>query len=430
MKRFLSWVVLLLISFVTNILTSLVLGVGFYVLDLVNELTTFWRIAAYLIGGSAFLSFLLFPAHYGALGAVTASEAIKHSNKGMRYVIFSSCMLAANILYMIREFLNDSFPLAVIFMCIYYIMLIITGKASVRLRNEEAHVQNQTEKPVNKQYTFSSPEENFRNVDLRKSENVSQKSYCRICGSLIETKTKKCPGCGKQYFRGINTKLLLNFVFGTIILVSLSFNIILYIGYVELADEKHIVMNEKQGSEKATLEGLKALIEKEKDPTVAAIGKIRDRQRKEKVKNIIAARSPEFTASSGSSTPADATVKEDVSSEYDKGYDKGYNKGYDAGYNVGYNVGYSKGKSKSTVITQPSITYSYDSDDETCIMPGCDSSPSRNSFYCYSHECMHVGCHNKIANDYCNYCINHKCLVPDCNFSQAYNSIYCYIHKD
>ena len=365
MKRFLSWVVLLLISFVTNILTSLVLGVGFYVLDLVNELTTFWRIAAYLIGGSAFLSFLLFPAHYGALGAVTASEAIKHSNKGMRYVIFSSCMLAANILYMIREFLNDSFPLAVIFMCIYYIMLIITGKASVRLRNEEAHVQNQTEKPVNKQYTFSSPEENFRNVDLRKSENASQKSYCRICGSLIETKTKKCPGCGKQYFRGINTKLLLNFVFGTIILVSLSFNIILYIGYVELADEKHIVMNEKQGLEKEV-----------------------------------------------------ETLKEDVSAEYDKGYD------------VGYNVGYSKGKSKSTVITQPSITYSYDSDDETCIMPGCDRSPSRNSFYCYSHECMDVGCHNKIANDYCNYCINHKCLVPDCNSSQAYNSIYCYIHKD
>lgn len=68
-------------------------------------------------------------------------------------------------------------------------------------------------------------------------------------------------------------------------------------------------------------------------------------------------------------------------------------------------------------------------DKSLCIIPSCNSTAQRNSFYCYKHECLNVGCHEKKSNDFCSYCTKHKCNVPDCNQGQAYNSIYCYIHK-
>ncbi|MBQ4641559.1 MAG: zinc ribbon domain-containing protein [Oscillospiraceae bacterium] len=35
------------------------------------------------------------------------------------------------------------------------------------------------------------------------TENTSKTKYCRKCGSAINDKTKKCTGCGKQYFRSL-----------------------------------------------------------------------------------------------------------------------------------------------------------------------------------------------------------------------------------
>ncbi len=206
--------------------------------------------------------------------------------------------------------------------------------------------------------------DNVENINPKKEKNNTKKSFCSVCGSTIDKATKKCSGCGKQYFRGI-LKPLLNCVLGVIILVSLFFNILQYISYTDLESEKYNVVSEKQ-----TLE--------------------------EEVKKL----------------------KESVSAEYDKGYD------------AGYSSGYSKGKSQSAVVTKPSITYSYSYDeDESCAIPGCSRSPQRNSFYCFSHECMDVGCHNRRANDFCSYCVNHKCAVSNCNSSQAFNSVYCYMHK-
>lgn len=82
MKRILSWIVLYLISLITGLLTSLVVGIGVYLLGLINELNTFIRIVIYLFGGATFLSFLLLPVHYGSLLAIMASEAIKKQKKG------------------------------------------------------------------------------------------------------------------------------------------------------------------------------------------------------------------------------------------------------------------------------------------------------------------------------------------------------------
>ena len=203
------------------------------------------------------------------------------------------------------------------------------------------------------------------NVKTEKTNDSKKKAFCGVCGSAIDKENKKCTGCGKQYFRGIRLKPLLNCIFCVTILVSLFFNIMQYTSYTNLVNEKHNIVKQKKGLE-------------------------------DEVKKL----------------------KESVSAEYDKGYD------------TGYSSGYSKGKSQSTIVTKPSITYSYNYDkDESCAIPGCSRSPQRNSFYCFSHECMDVGCHNRRANDYCSYCVNHKCAVSNCNFSQAFNSVYCYIHK-
>ena len=218
------------------------------------------------------------------------------------------------------------------------------------------------EKPIIHNPQLQKPE---ATKSIIKKSKETKKRFCRKCGHIIDDKSQKCTGCGKQYFRGIRLKPMLNCIFGVIILVSLFFNIMQYISYTDLESEKSNVVSEKQGLEK-------------------------------EVKKL----------------------KESVSAEYVKGYD------------AGYSLGYSKGKSQSTIVTQPNITYSYSYDeDESCAIPGCSRSPKRNSFYCSSHECMDVGCHNQRANDFCNYCVNHKCAIPNCNSSQAYNSVYCYRHK-
>lgn len=44
----------------------------------------------------------------------------------------------------------------------------------------------------------------FQNVDLfvEKGEEKTEKTkYCKLCGNPLDNKTKKCTGCGKQYFR-------------------------------------------------------------------------------------------------------------------------------------------------------------------------------------------------------------------------------------
>lgn len=127
LRRFLSWIVLYLISCLISLLTSFVVGVGFYILDLVNELSTFLKLIIYLFGGTTFLSFIFLPVYYGSFLTVSASEAVKNSRKGLRYIVFSVYMLITNIIYIIVGLTNGTFHLNSVIMCIYYILLIILG---------------------------------------------------------------------------------------------------------------------------------------------------------------------------------------------------------------------------------------------------------------------------------------------------------------
>lgn len=129
MKRILSWIVLYLISILTGLLTSLVVGIGSYILRIVNDLNTFWKLLAYFFGGTAFLSFIFLPIHYGSSLAVFTSEAIKNSNRGLRYIVFSAYMLITSVVYIIIQRNKGIFALNVILMCFYYIALMLIGKS-------------------------------------------------------------------------------------------------------------------------------------------------------------------------------------------------------------------------------------------------------------------------------------------------------------
>ena len=173
MKRFLSWIVLCLISWLISLLTSLVVGIGSYILGLINELSTFWKIVAFLFGGTAFLSFIFLPVHYGYLFAIFASETIKESKKGMRYIVFPVCMLITNIIYIIIGLTEHTFYLNTIIMCIYYILLIISGRGIARenLDNEEA--KNNT---IYKSSTYS----NINTPEYHAPDPTSKNEPCYV----------------------------------------------------------------------------------------------------------------------------------------------------------------------------------------------------------------------------------------------------------
>lgn len=131
MKRVISWVVLYLICVLTSLLTSVVVGFGGYLFELLGELNAFLEIIIYIVGGFTFLSFLITPAYYGAFLAVIASEAIKCSKKGTRYYVLAIYSLISNVVYIILGLANGTLPVSTIIMCLFYIFLIVLGKNAV-----------------------------------------------------------------------------------------------------------------------------------------------------------------------------------------------------------------------------------------------------------------------------------------------------------
>lgn len=130
MKRLAAWIVLYLISVVVELVTSVVVGVGRYILSLIGELNLFLRIIIYLLGGSTFISLLFLPAYYGALINVSLCETICESKKGTRYLVFTIYMLITNIIYAVMSGSSDlAFYINIIIMCIYFILILFLSKA-------------------------------------------------------------------------------------------------------------------------------------------------------------------------------------------------------------------------------------------------------------------------------------------------------------
>lgn len=136
MKRFLSWIVLIVMGYIVSLLTSLVMGLGAYIFALIDELNAFLKILIYLVGGTTLLSILIAPIYYGCMFTVPASESVKKSRKGLRYIIYSVYNLLMSVVYIILGFAQGEFRLHSLLMCIYYIAILLIGK-SAALENED-----------------------------------------------------------------------------------------------------------------------------------------------------------------------------------------------------------------------------------------------------------------------------------------------------
>jgi len=82
------------------------------------------------------------------------------------------------------------------------------------------------------------------NIDENEAENAKfQKTkirFCKFCGGRIDAQTKKCSGCGKQYFKGIkfNKFLITVLILSLVIISSITLNIVQSIEMKELIEDK------------------------------------------------------------------------------------------------------------------------------------------------------------------------------------------------
>ncbi len=81
--------------------------------------------------------------------------------------------------------------------------------------------------------------------------------YCKHCGAPVDSHTKKCSKCGKQYFTFRNKWVILSFVFILLFLVSSTADFFLYRAYVS-ASASSVSFKEKYDSSCAELSSLQS----------------------------------------------------------------------------------------------------------------------------------------------------------------------------
>lgn len=88
----------------------------------------------------------------------------------------------------------------------------------------------------------------------QKKKKAPKIRYCSRCGSLIDSETKKCTGCGKQYFRGfrhkkvpVSKKSTVSVIVLTLLLVAVSaLSVWQYVNVQEIMTEKQTVMEQQE----------------------------------------------------------------------------------------------------------------------------------------------------------------------------------------
>ena len=92
------------------------------------------------------------------------------------------------------------------------------------------------------------------------SQKVVLKSYCKKCGSSIDGKTKKCTGCGKQYFKW-DWKVF-SFVLVCVLLVGTSaLSIFQYTAIAELEEESEALQTTIKTLEATAKSRLETILE-------------------------------------------------------------------------------------------------------------------------------------------------------------------------
>lgn len=88
-----------------------------------------------------------------------------------------------------------------------------TRSEDIRLDQSSAPIQATNSIPTSPPTTVATPSA------VPPQKNVK---YCSLCGSRIDSNTKKCTGCGKQYFKGISWTVVL-FILVIILAIALVF---------------------------------------------------------------------------------------------------------------------------------------------------------------------------------------------------------------
>lgn len=66
------------------------------------------------------------------------------------------------------------------------------------------------------------------NISIQKNKREAKRKFCSQCGSQIDPLTKKCTGCGKQYFKGIklNKNTIIIAMLSILLIASITINIV------------------------------------------------------------------------------------------------------------------------------------------------------------------------------------------------------------
>lgn len=135
----------------------------------------------------------------------------------------------------VKQYLQNGYDLLttlVISVILFLIAFFVWYKLNVkyfekRIEKEPLIQENTTpEEGLNNVIKIQTEETN-KNLQENINDKKSKIRFCKLCGSQIDVQTKKCIGCGKQYFRGIKLgKNLIIAVLTVMLVVSVVFNVI------------------------------------------------------------------------------------------------------------------------------------------------------------------------------------------------------------
>ncbi|MBQ9097039.1 MAG: zinc ribbon domain-containing protein [Clostridia bacterium] len=111
----------------------------------------------------------------------------------------------------------------------------------------------ETVKPVLHNLEDTTPEKPVKSIIKIQTEETAKKlkenkkvkiRFCKFCGGQIDSQTKKCTGCGKQYFKGIKFNKFLTAVLILVValLVSIILNIVQFVKIDSLNGYKQYYM--------------------------------------------------------------------------------------------------------------------------------------------------------------------------------------------
>lgn len=108
---------------------------------------------------------------------------------------------------------------------IYALMFYYINRKLFFSKNKAKEIDNETTTEID----YNDEDEITPTANISQEETSIKKRYCSVCGNLIDNTSKKCGGCGKQYFKGIQWKKLLPFVTLIFLVLSIIINIILLV---------------------------------------------------------------------------------------------------------------------------------------------------------------------------------------------------------